>query len=366
MQESLNTVYYAVGEDKKAGMSPAKVLDMAYDLGIKQVWAGAPCGGKRLPLNGSNGNEIWPHCLGADVSFGAYNVTVQDMANVMATFANNGVRADEHFVNYVNQGYGSDAHKVYQTAVHVTPVPGYTHEMANDEQWAMQQVYKNSDENDNKLDGHREAAVKTGTWEYDGKNAKPGQNSSGFFNGYTAGGDPKNGAIATSVWVGFTGAPMAVVDQRGHTIGGATVPAAVWAAYMNAYLNNGPGGRPYPNQQFEGLQNTGDPELGETSSPAPPPPPTQNPCNFPPLCRLAVEAAAVEAAAVAEAAAVEAAAVPPRHRRNRPAEGQPHRRARRAAEAAPAVADPTPAQIALAGRRDHRPGRPTGLGRDCR
>lgn len=289
LQESLNTVYYAVGEDKKAGMSPDKVLDMAYDLGIKQVWAGAPCGGKRLPLNGSNGNQIWPHCLGGDLSFGAYNVTVQDMANVMATFANNGVRADEHFVNDVKQGYGNDAKKIYQTAIHLTPVPGYTREMANDEQWAMQQVYKNSDERDNKLDDGREAAVKTGTWEYDGKGAKSDQNQSGFFNGYTAG-DAKNGVIATSVWVGFTGAPMAVVDQNGHNISGAGTPAAVWASYMNAYLNNGPGGRPYPIQQFAGLQDTGDPSLGERSSPAPTAPtqptqPPQNPCNFPQVCQ---------------------------------------------------------------------------------
>jgi membrane peptidoglycan carboxypeptidase len=286
LAESLNTVYYAVGEDTKAGMTPAKVLDMAYDLGVKQIWAGAACGGKRLPLNGSNGNTIWPHCLGADLSFGAYGVTVQDMANVMATFANNGVRADEHFVNYVNQGYASDAKKVYQTAIHLTPVPGYTREMANDEQWAMQQVYKNGDESDNKLDDGRPAAVKTGTWEYDGKNAKANDNQSGFFNGYTAG-DAKDGAIATSVWVGFTGAPMAVVDQRGHAISGATVPAAIWQSYMNAYLNHAPGGHAYPIQQFAGLQDTGDPSLGERSSPAPSPPsqPTQNPCDFPQVCQ---------------------------------------------------------------------------------
>jgi membrane peptidoglycan carboxypeptidase len=294
LQESLNTVYYAVGEDKAQGMSPAKVINMAYDLGLKHLWSGASCKGKRFDLNGSNGSSIWPHCVGADVSFGAYNVTVQDMANVMATFANNGLRADEHFVNYVKQGFGSDARTVYQTTPHLTPVPGYTEQMANDEQWAMQQVYKNGDESDNKLDDDRPAAVKTGTWEYEGKGANASNNQSAFFNGYTAG-SAKDGAIATSVWVGYTTKPLAVKDQRGHNISGAGTPAAIWQSYMNAYLNNGPGGHPYPVKDFAGKAGTGDPNAGERtppaapSTPAPPQPcdpqscqPTQAPPPAPP------------------------------------------------------------------------------------
>src|SRR5215475_11059396 len=143
LQESLNTVFYAVGEDTAHGMSPGKVIDMASDLGVKQLWSDSRCKGARQPLTGSNGTDLWHKCIGGEVSFGGFNVTVQDMANVMATFANNGVRADEHFVKYVKQGFGTDANKVYETATRLTPVPGYTPQMAEDEQWAMQQVYKN-------------------------------------------------------------------------------------------------------------------------------------------------------------------------------------------------------------------------------
>jgi membrane peptidoglycan carboxypeptidase len=286
LQESLNTVYYAVGEDKAQGMSPAKVIDMAADLGLKHIWASATCKGKRLDLTGDNGNKLFPSCLSGDVSFGGFPVTVQDMANVMATLSNNGVRADEHFVKSVSQGVGNTAKLVYdgQKQVHLTPVPGFTAEMANDEQWAMQQVYKNRDEADNQLDNHRQAAVKTGTWELGQAAKTSSENSSAFFNGYTAG-TAAQGAIATSVWVGYTGKPIAIVDQHGNNIGGSTVPAAIWASYMNAYLNNGPGGKPYPNQQFAGLKNTGSTDAGETGAPttAPPSQP-QNQCPFPPFC----------------------------------------------------------------------------------
>jgi hypothetical protein len=108
LQESLNTVYYAVGEDKKAGMSPATVLDMAYDLGIKQVWAGAPCGGKRLALNGSNGDQIWPRCLGADLSFGAYGVTrlatlrtIKSSPGSASKITSGGTRESQHPISMI-------------------------------------------------------------------------------------------------------------------------------------------------------------------------------------------------------------------------------------------------------------------------
>jgi membrane peptidoglycan carboxypeptidase len=276
----LNTVYYAVGEDKAQGMSPAKVIDMAADLGVKHIWASATCKGKRLDLTGDNGSQLWPSCLSGDVSFGGFPVTVQDMANVMATLSNNGVRADEHFVKSVTQGF--ETKPFYTTSIHLTPVPGYTAEMANDEQWAMQQVYKNRDEADNQLDDHRPAAVKTGTWELGQAGKTSTENSSAFFNGYTASSAGQPG-IATSVWVGYTGKPIAIVDQHGSNIGGSTVPAAIWASYMNAYLNNG--GHPLPIQQFAGLKNTGSTDAGETGAPttAPPSQP-QNQCPFPPFC----------------------------------------------------------------------------------
>src|SRR5262249_16758977 len=43
LKASLNTVFYAVGEDSQHGMSPAKVINMAYDLGLKHLWSNDRC-----------------------------------------------------------------------------------------------------------------------------------------------------------------------------------------------------------------------------------------------------------------------------------------------------------------------------------
>ena len=295
LKESLNTVYYAIATDSAAGMSPGKVIDMAYNLGIKQIWSDSRCGGKPQKLTGSNGSQLAKTCIGGEVAFGQFKVTVQDMANAMATLANHGVRANQHFVDKVTQGIGNNESTVYDgnSRIKLTP-SGLTPSQVDDETWSMQQVYKNRDEQDNQLANGRQAAVKTGTWQLGDDPKTSHFNEAAFFNGFTANNPdspnkPGQGQIATSVWVGYTGNPVAVKDQHGKNLSGAGLPAAIWQRIVDAYANAGPNGKPWPLYRFAPAAGTGDPNGGETPSPEPSAPPTPSgpptdPCAFPNIC----------------------------------------------------------------------------------
>ena len=191
LKKSLNTMYYEIGEfnDPKAkiSMTPAKIIDMAGQLGVQNLWPAQTCGGgARQPLTGSNGDQlIKQHCFSPEVAFGQYGIALQDLANVMATYAADGLRSTEHFVDSVTAGTGKDATVKYKSSWAVTKVavPGMVTAQWADLQWAMQQVYHNAGMQDKQLANGREAAAKTGTWEL-----SPTSNDNGWvvFNGYTA------------------------------------------------------------------------------------------------------------------------------------------------------------------------------------
>jgi membrane peptidoglycan carboxypeptidase len=276
LQLSLNTVYYAVGQYQNKALNikitPAKVVNMAASLGIKNIWSRDRCGANtRQQLTGTNGDQIWPKCIDSDVAFGAYAVALQDVSNAMATIANHGVRMDEHFVDRVYQTEGDTKTLRYKSSqsVKAVQVPGMTPQMFNDETWAMQQVFTNHDEQDNQLAGGRQAAVKTGTFQLGDDPKTVNLNSSAYFNGFTAG-TAKQGAIAASVWVGYTGNAVAVKTKNGANVGGASVPAKIWQEFVDAYQANGPGGHPYPLVRFDDEgSRTGNPDAGPMASPTP-------------------------------------------------------------------------------------------------
>ena len=133
--------------------------------------------------------------------------------------------------------------------------------MADDETWAMQQVFANGDEGNNQLEGGRQAAVKTGTWEYANDKSK---SQEGMFSGFTAG-TPEQGQIAASVWIGYSNNPVAVHSPSGSNIGGAGTPAEVWQTFIDLYEK----GKPL--QKFAPPAGTGNPDSGETTAPTAPP-----------------------------------------------------------------------------------------------
>ena len=264
LQHSTNTVYYAIGKT----VHPDKIVDMAQSLGINHIWAGAECAGKRLDLTPNSGSTIYPKCIGGEVAFGQFGVAVQDVANVMATFANHGTKANEHFVKSVTRGFDKTpvvgaGERIVQTKTALNA------QMADDEAWAMQQVFTNNDEKANQLDGDREAAVKTGTWQL-GWNADASQEA--MFSGYTAG-TPEQGQIAASVWVGYSKDPVAMYTASGSGLGGSKTPAAIWKTFVNLYEKD------KPLEKFAPAAKTGDPLAGETTRPTAPPstPPPANP-----------------------------------------------------------------------------------------
>ncbi len=266
LQHSTNTVYYAIGKT----VHPDKIVDMAQSLGINHIWAGAECAGKRIDLTPNSGSTVFPKCVGGEVAFGQFGVAVQDVANVMATFANHGLKADEHFVQSVTRGFDKTPVNGAGERINVTKT-ALNPEMADDEAWAMQQVFTNNDERNNQLDGDREAAVKTGTWQL-GWDASKSQEA--MFSGYTAG-DREQGQIAASVWVGYSKDPVAMYTSSGSGLGGSKTPAAIWKTFIDLYEK----GKPL--EKFAPAAKTGDPLAGETTRPTAPPstPPPTNPGN---------------------------------------------------------------------------------------
>jgi membrane peptidoglycan carboxypeptidase len=256
LQQSMNTVFYAVGE--KVGA--AKVLDVAHAMGINYMWANDSQNptGDRIELTGTHpGEQLVPSRFSTELSIGQFGITVQDQATGVAAIAGGGVGVKSHFVAKVMRG----AQTVYQEQIKQTPLTsiGITPEMVTDEQWAMRQVLDPGANNGDKgviLAGGREAGGKTGTWQYGNSNT---DNAHAWFVGFTP------NQLATAVWVGNAGKEQPIKTKSGKKIFGATLPGPVWKAFMNAALKK------YPKAGFSDKVGVGDVTLGELQSPAPQP-----------------------------------------------------------------------------------------------
>jgi membrane peptidoglycan carboxypeptidase len=256
LQQSMNTVFYAVG----VKVGPAKVLDVAHAMGIDYMWANNPKfpTGERIELTGTHpGKQFVPSKFSTELVIGQFGVTVQEQAAGVAAIANGVVATKEHFVMKVLRG----AQVLYNEEFVQTPLKsvGITPEMMNDAQWAMRQVLDanagNGDQNV-LLSGGREAGGKTGTWQY-----KSGpENAHAWFVGFTP------GQLATAVWIGNKVNEQPIKMKDGRKIYGATLPGPIWKQFMNEALKN------MPKMPFSGKIGVGDPNAGEAASPAPAPP----------------------------------------------------------------------------------------------
>ena len=95
---SLNVPVY----DVTVSVSPAKVLEMARDLGIDAMWTDDA---HRQDLRGTaDMTSLVPSKFDIVLGIGQYPVTVLDQANAMATLAAGGLRATAHFVKQVHAG----------------------------------------------------------------------------------------------------------------------------------------------------------------------------------------------------------------------------------------------------------------------
>ena len=160
--------------------------------------------------------KIWPY---ASFSTGANELSAFDMASGAQTIANGGLHQEPYFIESITDGAGNT---VFRHTVAGTQV--ITKEVADKEVAILKQTLIRGTARRTPLAGDRPSAGKTGTQD---------ENTNAWFVGFTK-------QLTTAVWVG---------DPKGYTpmvnipefkadgvprVQGATYPARIWKAYMDA------------------------------------------------------------------------------------------------------------------------------------
>jgi membrane peptidoglycan carboxypeptidase len=250
LQVSTNTVFYGVGQQ----VGPANVIDMMHKMGVDHIWApvidqatGASRD-QRYDLDKYAGKDLYPSRLGGEVAIGQYGITVQDNATGMATLAAGGVHTHTHFVDYVMKG----TQVVYKARTQQTTAAqiGLTKAEVDDATWAMSTVIDNGLPK-NRLAGGRQAASKTGTWEWCNTAAtckqvchaptckgKTSANSDAWYAGFTP-------QLATVVHIGSkdpNDRSIGYYTSPGHeaNMNGANTPGDIWKKFMDTVLAGKP------------------------------------------------------------------------------------------------------------------------------
>ncbi|GAB2979303.1 transglycosylase domain-containing protein [Amycolatopsis acidiphila] len=213
MMRSTNTVFF----DLVANVTgPQAVKDAAKEAGVTGLDSTAV--DNNIALGG-----------------GTTEVTPLDMASGYATFADDGIAMQRHFVSKVTDPGGN---VVFQTPSN--PAPAFadnnadkSKQIAGNVTMALKPVI---DFSKLKCPPNHECAGKTGTQQYDasGPNASgnSNDNSQVWMVGYTP-------SIAVSSWVG-TGGNQPLKDKNGKAVGSGGLPAQMWQEFMNNYLKDKP------------------------------------------------------------------------------------------------------------------------------
>lgn len=199
---SSNTCYANIILDPAVG--PQKSIEMAKRLGITT----------RLTAN--------PAAV-----LGTNNATVQDMASVFGTFANNGVNVPPVYVTRIKRPDGTLLYEQQHTQTKVL-----SPEVAQQVSSILPGVISRGTGTAANI--NRPAGGKTGSSQ---------DNVDGWFAGYTP-------QLSTAVWVGFATArpdangvmrPVSMQPPTTRiTVFGGTYPAQIWATYMRQALKNDP------------------------------------------------------------------------------------------------------------------------------
>ncbi|MEU5938914.1 transglycosylase domain-containing protein [Micromonospora sp. NPDC047548] len=254
--QSYNVPFYHVSEK----IQPSKIVDMAKAAGITTMWTTPPKGSSE-PVNllKTKGEDVAPEPFFHVVGYGQYPVTVLEHANGLATLANHGVYNKAHFVIKVQQ-QNRDTGKwevVPGTGEKRNPKQTIRPEVADEVTGVLKQIPR---PNNRSLDNGRQAAGKTGTWEYGG-DAKT--NAHAWMVGYTE-------QLATAVWVGSKDSKKPkILDRNGNNIGGSKLPGAIWQRYMDDALDG------KDRIEMPSVTGIGDQNAGNGIETAPPPVPDQ-------------------------------------------------------------------------------------------
>ncbi|MFF5172333.1 transglycosylase domain-containing protein [Micromonospora sp. NPDC000089] len=251
--KSLNVPFFHVTQDIGAD----KVLEMAKQAGITAMQE------SRTPKVHDLTKMKDPKELTRDpfdyfIGFGQYGITVLDHANGLATFANGGVYNKAHFVKKFEKQDPATGTWQKLGGEQLKPEQRIPSDVVADVTSVLEKYPARIK---HKLEGGREAAAKTGTWEQ-----KPGTEENG--DAWTVGYTPQ---IATAVWIGNLNGREPIRDKSGNKISGSTLPGAIWERFMDAALDG------KDKLKFPPAAHVGDPNSGNAPAPPPPPPAPEQP-----------------------------------------------------------------------------------------
>ncbi|MHB8510808.1 MAG: transglycosylase domain-containing protein [Actinomycetota bacterium] len=220
---SVNTVYAQM--IIKAG--PDHVRDMAARLGIQ--------------------SHLDPY---PSLALGTEDVTPLELANVYATFADDGQRVQAHLIARVDD---IDGHQIYRFSDRATQaISSQTARLVTK---ALMGVIRSGTGRSAALG--RPAAGKTGTTE---------NHRDAWFAGYTP-------DLATVVWMGFVEGTATMQNVRGIQVTGGSFPASIWKQFMLDALE------PFAPREFPGVTPPPMPVViapTQTASPSPSPSPSDS------------------------------------------------------------------------------------------
>ncbi|MBB5870988.1 membrane peptidoglycan carboxypeptidase [Allocatelliglobosispora scoriae] len=233
-----------------------KVVDMAHKAGVTMIWGLDPKTSMPAPVDITKPENIEnARNKGIDlpVGYGQYGITVLDHASGMATFAAGGIYNKPHFVVRVEKRNPNK-----NGAFEAVPGAGAKEKgeqtipagIAADVTYAMEKVTASHSWS---IDGGRDTASKTGTWEL---NSKSSGNGHAWVVGFTK-------QIAVAVWVGNAGKEVTLEYTNGTDINSGNAPADIW----NKFLDTATKGQ--KRETFPGEAGVGSDQGGNGVSPTP-------------------------------------------------------------------------------------------------
>lgn len=244
-QQSFNVPFIYLSAAMPDNQGPVKIVQAARDAGVKRL-TGTTYDDEGNPqpvvvdLNEVEPSEVTEYFF-HEVAIGQYPITVLDHANGVATLAARGVYNEAHFVERVEQKINGE-----WVEIEGSRIAGEQRVQQEHADAITQVLTAVPGNNGVALANGRPAAMKTGTWEFDGDDN--GGNSDAWVVGYTP-------QIATAVWVGDPSGEKPIRDGNGNNIGSSGLPALIWKQFMDAAHE----AKGYEQRQFAPANPVGDP-----------------------------------------------------------------------------------------------------------
>ncbi|MEQ4300603.1 transglycosylase domain-containing protein [Plantactinospora sp. B6F1] len=218
--KSYNVPFYHISEK----IGPDKIVNMARQAGIRTMWTTDPKGSQPVDLTKKKPEEVAPHPFFHVVAYGQYPITVLDHANGLATLANRGKYNRAHFIKTIEQQDKETGAWRKIGGAQLKPAQRISTEVADEVTSVLKKIPGANGAN---LAGGRQAAGKTGTWQYGDTKS----NADAWMVGYTP-------ELATAVWIGSDDPKKPKIrTEGGGDVSGGNLPADIWKQYMDDALS---------------------------------------------------------------------------------------------------------------------------------